>query len=98
MTEILKISLGSTSKSNAILVATPNTIIARSALISSPRNLLAANTPTWAPITDEIIRKNARTASTAKVVVACNNVTSAVTKIIWNNEVPITFDVGIPRK
>ena len=46
MTEILKISLGSTSKSNAILVATPNTIIARSALISSPRNLLAANTPT----------------------------------------------------
>ena len=46
MTEILKISFGSTSKSNAILVATPNTIIARSALISSPRNLLAANTPT----------------------------------------------------
>ena len=32
--------------------------------------------------TDEIIKKNAKTASTANVVVACNNVTSAVTKII----------------
>ena len=82
MTEILKISLGSTNKSSAILVATPNTIIARSALISSPLNLLAASTPNCAPITEAIIRKNARTASTANVVVACNNVTRAVTKII----------------
>ena len=82
MTEILKISLGSTSKSSAILVATPKTIIARSALISSPLNLLAANTPNCAPITEAIIRKNAKTASTANVVVAWSNVTRAVTNII----------------
>ena len=55
MTEILKISLGSTNKSSAILVATPNTIMARSALISSPLNLLAASTPNCAPITEAII-------------------------------------------
>ena len=47
---------------------------------------------------EESIKKKARTASTAKVVVACRIVTSAVMKIIWNNDVPITFEVGIPKK
>ena len=78
MTEILKISFGSTNKSSAILVATPNTIIARSALISSPLNLLAANTPNCAPITEAIIRKNAKNTSYILVRVTFH-------RIVWNS-------------
>ena len=62
-------SSGGTRRSNAIFTATTNTITANKALISSPLNLLAANTPICAPITEDIIRKKARIASTAKVVV-----------------------------
>ena len=84
-TDKLNISSGGTRRSNAIFTATTKTITANSALISSPLSLFAANTPNCAPITEEIIKKKARIASTAKVVVVCNRVMIAVIKMIWNN-------------
>ena len=85
--EKLKTSSGLIKSSEAIFIATASTIIASNALKSSPLSLFAVMTPIWAPMTDEIIRTRARTASRANVVVAWSIVTKAVMNMIWNKEV-----------
>ena len=47
-------------------------------------------------MTPPTIRASARTMSTVRLLAACRKVVAAVTKVIWNSEVPITTAVGMP--
>ena len=49
-------------------------------------------------ITPPAISRSASAMSTVWLVTACSMVVKAVTKMIWNSEVPITTLVGMPRR
>ena len=57
-----------------------------------------ARVPNWAPITAPNSNSPASIKSTVWVCTDCSNVTLAVTKMIWNRDVPTTTEVGMPSR
>src|SRR5262245_33153577 len=76
----------------------PRTRAASKARSSSARTRLPTRPPIWAPMTPPISSRKASMTSTVWFCTACRKVTLAVTKMVWNSEVPTTMRVGMPSR
>ena len=93
-----KISNGIVTRSKINLKPTNKIIKERKSLKCSPLIKFENFEPMFTPTTDPINNKSAKTISTVWFWEACKIVVLAATNIIWNKDVPITNEVGIPSK